>query len=125
MLNSRSKPNIALGSAKGMSASANEPETPMSPSPRQDDKDSPRKTGECDPDGPQSVNSNFTGSILNGRYYVGRLLDKGSFGQVFKIVDLQDKTRPLAMKVQPTTHIFEKEIHAMKSIWRRRDGVKL
>ena len=62
--------------------------------------------------------------MLQRRYYVGRLLDKGSFGKVFKITDTEDKTRPLAIKIQPADHIFEKEIHAMKSIWRRRDALK-
>ena len=38
---------------------------------------------------------------------------------------MQDKKLPLAMKVQPTTHIFQKEIHSLKSIWRRRETLKL
>jgi len=29
------------------------------------------------------------------------------------------------MKIQKAAHIFEKEVHAMKSIWRRRDALKL
>ena len=63
--------------------------------------------------------------MIDGRYYIGRLIDRGSFGFVYKVVDMQDKKKPLAMKVQPTTHIFQKEIHSLKSIWRRRETLKL
>ena len=54
-----------------------------------------------------------------------RLIDKGSFGQVFKVIDLEEKEKPLAMKLQPTSHLFEKEIRALKSIWNRRQSLKI
>jgi hypothetical protein len=45
------------------------------------------------------INNRFPESVLDGRYVIGRLIDKGSFGQVFKVVDLQDSSLPLVMKV--------------------------
>ena len=40
---------------------------------------------------------------------------------MFKIVDVKDQARPLVVKVQDESELFQKEIHAMKSIYRRRN----
>lgn len=65
------------------------------------------------------VTEQLTGCILKRRYLVGRQLDAGSFGRVFKIIDLQDKEAPLVMKVCEDHRMFAKEISAMHNIQRK------
>ena len=36
------------------------------------------------------IQNKIEGSVLKGRYSIGRLIDRGSFGKVFKCMDLQD-----------------------------------
>lgn len=65
------------------------------------------------------VTEELTGCILQRRYLVGRALDAGSFGRVFKVVDLQDKELPLVMKVCEDHRMFAKEISAMHNIYKK------
>lgn len=60
----------------------------------------------------------LTGCVLKKRFLIGNEIDRGSFGSVFKIVDLQDKSRPLVAKICKDYKLFAKEITAMKNIWR-------
>ena len=64
----------------------------------------------------QFVDGDIEGAVLKNRYLVCRQLDEGSFGQVYKCVDLQDKQRPLVIKVSSQYKIFYKEINAMKKM---------
>lgn len=54
---------------------------------------------------------------------IGRLIDKGSFGLVYKVTDTQSSGKqPLVVKVSEKTKIFCKEISAIKNIWRKSQG---
>ena len=57
------------------------------------------------------------GGLLQNRYKIGRLIDRGSFGMVYKITDTQSRSRqPLVVKMSEKTKIFCKEISAIKNI---------
>lgn len=59
------------------------------------------------------------GGLLQNRYKVGRLIDKGSFGLVYKVTDTQARSKqPLVVKMSEKTKIFCKEISAIKNIWK-------
>jgi hypothetical protein len=45
------------------------------------------------------IQNKIVGSVLKERYAIGRLIDQGSFGKVFKCIDLQEKSRPLVVKI--------------------------
>lgn len=64
------------------------------------------------------VTEELTGCVLKKRFLIGNEIDRGSFGSVFKIVDLQNKQRPLVAKICKDYRLFAKEITAMKNIWR-------
>ena len=73
----------------------------------------------------QFVEGDIEGAVLKNRYLVCRQLDEGSFGQVYKCVDLQDKHRPLVIKISSQYKIFYKEINAMKKMQKiltKKDG---
>ena len=67
----------------------------------------------------EMIKGELTGQILKGRYLIGRHIDNGSFGQVHKIIDLQDKTRPLVIKISADYKLFGKEINAMKKAYKK------
>ena len=56
------------------------------------------------------------GTVINHRYEVSEFIDSGSYGQVLKVVDLQDPFRPLVIKISTDQSIFEREFEAMNSI---------
>ena len=56
------------------------------------------------------------GSLLKDRYYIARLIDQGSFGKVYKCIDVKNQDRPLVIKISEDPRIFRKEVRAMKSI---------
>jgi hypothetical protein len=78
-----------------------------------------------EPKTPENIHGEIFKKILQGRYCVSRLLDNGSFGKVFKVVDMKEIKIPLAMKLQVSSILFEKEISAYKSIRSRRFRLKL
>ena len=52
------------------------------------------------------------------------MIDKGSFGMVYKVTDTQSNSKqPLVVKVSEKTKIFCKEISAIKNIWRKSQAV--
>ena len=65
------------------------------------------------------VSEEVTGCILKRRYLIGRQVDRGSFGRVYKVIDLQDQERPLVIKVCDDYKLFAKEIAAMHNIHRK------
>ena len=62
------------------------------------------------------IKNKIEGSVLKGRFEIGRLIDKGSFGKVYKCVDLQDKNRPLVVKIASDYKQFGNEINSMRKI---------
>ena len=62
------------------------------------------------------IQNKIEGSVLKGRYAIGRLIDRGSFGRVFKCIDLQDKNRPLVVKIASDYKQFGNEINSMRKI---------
>lgn len=65
------------------------------------------------------VTEQLTGCILKRRYLIGRQIDCGSFGRVFKVIDLQSQDTPLVIKVCEDYKLFAKEISAMLNIERK------
>jgi len=45
------------------------------------------------------IKNQIEGSILKERFAIGRLIDQGSFGKVYKCIDLNNKNRPLVVKI--------------------------
>jgi hypothetical protein len=45
------------------------------------------------------IQGQIEGSILKERFTIARLIDCGSFGKVYKCIDLQNKNRPLVIKI--------------------------
>ena len=68
------------------------------------------------------VTEQLTGCILKRRYLIGRQLDRGSFGRVFKVIDLQAQDTALVIKVCEDYKLFAKEISAMLNIDRKLKG---
>ena len=56
------------------------------------------------------VNDQITGSIILDRYLIGRLIDKGDCGNVYKVTDLKDKKRALVIKISTECKQIAKEI---------------
>ena len=67
------------------------------------------------------VTSQIVGCILKSRYLIGRQLDQGSFGKIYKVIDLEDKDRPLVIKICAQTNLFAKEVSAMQNITSRKN----
>ena len=45
------------------------------------------------------IEGQIEGSVLKERFLVGRLIDCGSFGKVYKCIDHLNKNRPLVLKI--------------------------
>ena len=69
------------------------------------------------------VQGELTGQVLKQRYLIGRHIDNGSFGQVYKIIDLINKERPLVIKISSDLKLFGKEINAMKKAYKQASQV--
>lgn len=65
------------------------------------------------------IQNKIEGSVLKTRYVIGRLIDKGSFGKVFKCIDLQNKNRPLVVKIASDYKQFGNEINSMRKIYKK------
>lgn len=65
------------------------------------------------------VKEGFESSKIGDRFKVIKKLDEGSFGQVFKVNDLRDTERKLAIKICSESASFEEEIKAMVQIHRK------
>ena len=65
------------------------------------------------------IQGELPGQIIRGKYEVGRLLDRGSCGEVHKVLDLNDHEVQLAMKVSQKSAQFSKEISMMRKIWKK------
>lgn len=63
------------------------------------------------------IEGELKGAVIKERFVIGRLLDRGSFGKVYKIVDINDKHRPLVIKMSEEVQAFALEIKAMKKIF--------
>ena len=46
------------------------------------------------------VNGPLKGSVMAGKYAVMNLIDQGSYGQVYRCVDIYDQAKPLVIKFQ-------------------------
>jgi hypothetical protein len=71
----------------------------------------------------QMVKGDLPGQVLKERYLIGRHIDNGSFGQVFKIIDLKDQSRPLVIKISADYKLFGKEINSMKKSFKKSQEV--
>lgn len=67
----------------------------------------------------KSTNKVLPGYIIRDRYIVGHLIDKGTCGQVYKIVDLQNRQVPLAIKVTEQSDLFEMENQIKRQVWKK------
>lgn len=64
-----------------------------------------------------SVFEQLTGKLVQGNFLVGGQVGKGSFGMVFKSVDVRDMSRtPLAMKASTEVSQLVKEIDVLLAI---------
>lgn len=70
------------------------------------------------------VKGELPGQVLKDRYLIGRHIDNGSFGQVYKIIDLQNQTRPLVIKISSDYKLFGKEINAMKKSFKKSQEIQ-
>ena len=66
--------------------------------------------------GIEVVSGELVGAILKDRFYIARLLDQGSFGKVYKCIDIKKQERMLVIKVLKDIKIFRKEVRAMKAV---------
>jgi hypothetical protein len=57
--------------------------------------------------------------ILNGRYHIGRLIDEGSYGKVYKITDAENQQLPLVIKLQKTMENAGIEVNSIRKIDKR------
>ena len=46
------------------------------------------------------------GQLLQGRYMIGEMIGKGSFGLVYAIIDQKKPSRPLVVKIAEDTKSF-------------------
>jgi serine/threonine protein kinase len=53
---------------------------------------------------------------VKSQYKIGKLIDQGSYGFIYKITDSKDTKRPLVMKIQQNAGDLAKEIHQMKKV---------
>ena len=65
------------------------------------------------------IKGELEGHILKGTYLIGRHIDAGSFGQVHKVTDLSNKSRPLVIKISTDYKLFGKEINSMKKAYKK------
>ena len=55
----------------------------------------------------QKLPKNPCGSfILNNRFYIGRYIDKGCYGSVYKITDVDHLKKPLVIKISGDSLTF-------------------
>lgn len=55
----------------------------------------------------QEIEENkLCGSCLLGQYLIGRLIDKGSFGQVYSVRDIKNSQEPLVIKISSDTSLL-------------------
>ena len=65
----------------------------------------------------QEIDENkLCGTCLNNQYLIGRLIDKGSFGQVYSVRDIKNSSEPLVIKISNGTSLLHHEIKTMKNI---------
>ena len=63
------------------------------------------------------IQGDVMGKVIRNQFYVARLIDQGSFGKVYKCINLNSSKQPLVIKVSEDIEIFKKEISAMKNIY--------
>ena len=56
------------------------------------------------------MDAQLEGIELKNRFVVGRLIDNGSNGEVYKAVKLKDPSLPLVIKFSKHTKEFQKEV---------------
>ena len=55
----------------------------------------------------QEIEENkLCGSCLLNQYLIGRLIDKGSFGQVYSVRDIKNSQEPLVIKISSDTSLL-------------------
>ena len=72
------------------------------------------------------IRNKIEGSVLKERYTVGRMIDSGSYGEVYKCIDLENKHRPLVVKIASDYKQFGYEINAMRTVYKKqaKNGTK-
>ena len=63
------------------------------------------------------IQGDIIGKVIRNQFYVARLIDQGSFGKVYKCINLNCPKQPLVIKISEDIEIFKKEISAMKNIY--------
>ena len=51
--------------------------------------------------------------LCKGKYQIGRYLDQGQYGKIFKVTDTANKTLPLVVKVQEVSDQFRQEVNTL------------
>ena len=71
----------------------------------------------------QRIPKNPSGSfILNERFYIGRYIDKGFYGKVYKITEVDHPEKPLVIKISQDVKIFRPEVKTMIDIGQKSDS---
>ena len=63
-----------------------------------------------------TIEGDLFGQLLKNKYVIGRLIDQGSYGKVYKAIDIEDKHKPLVVKIAQDYKTFGKEINAMRKV---------
>lgn len=59
------------------------------------------------------------GTVLQNKFTIDRLIGKGQYGRVYKVVDSQRKNRPLVVKISPDYTLLYREIKTISSVSNR------
>lgn len=70
------------------------------------------------------IQGTLEGSVIKQRFQIARLIDCGSFGKVYKCVDLLQKNKPLVIKITEDYRQFGQEINAMKKVFSKQSSRK-
>lgn len=67
---------------------------------------------------PEVVKGELEKNMIKNRYLIGRHLDSGSNGMIYKIVDNQNQKVPLVIKLSEDCMAFSQEINHTKKIYK-------
>ena len=58
----------------------------------------------------------LTGYLISNRYLIGRKIDQGSCGEVYKCVDVNNNETPLVLKVSDNRKLMKQEVKTLLMI---------
>lgn len=62
------------------------------------------------------IAKSVVGAKLEKRFQIGKIIDQGSFGQLYKVLDRNDKTRALAIKISAHGESLQIEVESLRQI---------